>query len=131
MAKIKYEKYKEKFLITEFTNDNGNALEISFPELKRGTITVGEKSFIVENGKLSIPLSKLREKSYTPILKTDTDTCLCDKIKILAGKISLDFPQIERLLYLSSEVISMHRELEEIKRSTKGLCESVYGKNIF
>jgi hypothetical protein len=131
MAKIKYEKYNGRFLITEFTDKNSQILDISFPDVERAKLTLGSNIFPIENGKAYVSISELSERRYVPILTTDTESFLCDRINILAGRVSLDLCERERLFYLSSELIRTEKELSLLKQETKRLCKSVYGKNIF
>ncbi|MBR5139610.1 MAG: hypothetical protein IKV16_01020 [Clostridia bacterium] len=131
MPKIKYEKYKNSFIATAFIDDGSSLLEISLDEIKHAYLFIGTEKYAVRDGKAEINLTKIRENRYTPLIKSDQEVCLCDAIAIFAGRVRLDFPEQQRLLFLTSELIEARKEISKAVEDIKRLCESVYEKKIF
>lgn len=131
MPKIRYEKYSNAFIATAFVDDESSLFEITLDGVRGAYLFIGAEKFAVKDGKAEINLSKIHENRYTPRIKTDKEEYLCDPIAIVAGRVKLDFSEDERLLFLTSKLIEMGKEIFKMKEDIEELCESVYEKKIF
>ena len=131
MTKIKYQRLKGVFLTVSFTDEGTRCAEMIFDSVKSATLILDGRSYAVIDGKLKINLSEIKEGCHVPILKTDTESIICDKIRISAGKIEPDIKTWDRLFFLTEEVGRLWGELTNIKEKTEDLTRSVYGNKIF
>jgi len=130
MTAIKYSKLEDRFLITYLENGSGENLKISFSGVKDGDFYLGKESFKVENGIARINTGKLADGSYTPILRTEEKSYICDKLKVLAGILTPDVNAESRIYYLAGKIISAEERLRVLDKRISELSDSVYGKSI-
>ena len=130
MTAIKYSKLENRFLITNSENGGGKNLEIRFDGVKNGDFIVGKEIFKVENGTAHLDIGRIADGSYTPILRTEEKSCICDKLKVLAGILSPDINADKRIYYLTKKIISAEQRLSELAKLISELSASVYGKSI-
>ena len=130
MTAIEYSKLENRFLITYSENGSGKNLKIRFIGVKNGDFYLGKEIFKIENGIAHIDITNLADGIYTPVLRTDEKSCVCDNLKVIAGILTPDVNSDERIYYLTEKIISAEERLSELDKRISEISESVYGKSI-
>ena len=130
MPKIEYTKTDTGFLVTDFTNDEKNSLDIRFDGAISGTLRINAKSFRIEDSLVRIEHLSLDEGIHTPMVESNGSPLACDPIKVEAGTVSLPIESLDRILYLTKRSIEADRLLKTVNEKISELSSAVYGKSI-
>ena len=131
MVYFEYTKFGREFLVTDFEDGISDTVKVRFKNQKDGSLQIGAKSVRLENGIAQLSPTSLKDGIHTPIFHTEKESFICDRIKVAAGRVTPLINERERVLELTSKLISAEDKINSLEASLTELCSRVYARNIF
>lgn len=131
MTVFEYTKDENAYMLTDFKDNGGDEVCLKFfPECTGEALLLGE-SFKLFGSCAVIKRIRFDDGDITPILKTDSESFICEKIRCESGSLTPSLPTRERIFELTKKAISAQNKIISLEKRVAELSEAVYGKTIF